>query len=69
MKMPVIILMFNKLRTCTCLSNIYTTRTRVVTPYKFIKRAKKYRFLKKCAKSVYEVCTTCVRVRQTRTRP
>ena len=59
--MPVIILMFNKLSACTCLPNIYTTRTRVVTPYKFIKRAKKTPISKKMCKKrvrgVYDLCT------------
>ena len=57
--MPIIILMFNKLRACTCLSNMYTTRTRVVTPYKFTKRAKKILISEK---NVQKACTRCVRL-------
>ena len=52
----VIVLMPNKLRACICLSNMYTTHTRVVTPFRFLKWAILFCFLSALAKT----CTCCV---------
>ena len=46
----------NKIRACICLSNMYTTHTRVVTPFRFLKWAILFYFLSALAKT----CTCCV---------
>ena len=51
-------LMFNELRACACLPNMYTTRTRVVTLYKFTKRA----IIAVFWENTQKVCTCCVRL-------
>ena len=67
-KSPINILITNNLRACTCLFNIYTTCTRVVTLYKFTQWAKRCTKTDFCAENVYMLCTCCVYVEQTRTR-
>ena len=69
LKTLLFILKINNLRACICLPNIYTTYTRVVTPWIFTKWAITPCNLIIWAKSVYMVCMTCVYVGQTYTRP
>ena len=66
-KLLLSILISNKLRACTCLSNIYITRTWVVMPYFFTNCAETCTRTDMCAKNMYLLCTTYVRVWQTHT--